>query len=141
MELKHRAVKFSFLAGIFAILTLSATFTTSCKKEDPTRVTITVRDTINRAVPGAVVRVYAKPTDSTQVASRIRFDESKITNSSGQVLFDYTSFTKPGQAGFAVLDIFAYKLSDNDPNDTLGIGIGQVRVEENKNNTKAIRIQ
>ena len=123
--------------GFFGI----ALSTSSCKKEDPTRVTVTVNDTIGKRVANAFVRVYAKPTDSARTASVVRFDETKRTSSNGQVVFDYTEFTKPGQAGFAVLDIHAYQLNPTNVNDTLAMGIGQVRVEEEKNNNKTILIQ
>ncbi|MGB0165820.1 MAG: hypothetical protein ACPF8V_03095 [Luteibaculum sp.] len=138
MRLKNK------IAAVLFTSALAIAFGISCKKEDPTRVTVTVQDSVGLVVPGAFVRVYSKPSDTTRQVDETRFDETKVTNGNGQVMFDYSDFTKPGQAGFAVLDIEAYKFVTDtaNPQDTTELyGIGQVRVEEEKNNTKTIRIQ
>ncbi len=140
MEIKLTTTKISIATTLFLGFFVIA-MSTSCKKEDPTRVTVTVIDTLGKKVSGAFVRVYAKPTDTTRNAALVRFDEVKRTGGSGQASFDYTDFTKPGQAGFAVLDIHGYVINPDDVNDTLAQGIGQVRVEEEKNNTETLRIQ
>ena len=129
------------LSLVWSILGIS--ILAGCDKEDPTVVTITVIDSVGARVANASVRVYSKPSDTTRAVEETRFDEVKPTGTNGTVGFDYTEFTKPGQAGFAVLDIEVSKaLVDTSGTDTTFLsGIGQVRVEEEKNNTKTIRIQ
>ncbi len=129
------------LSLVWSILGIS--ILAGCDKEDPTVVTITVIDSVGARVSNANVRVYSKPSDTTRAIEETRFDEVKVSNSSGMASFDYSEFTKPGQAGFAVLDIEVVKgVVDTSGTDTTYFtGIGQVRVEEEKNNTKTIRVQ
>lgn len=139
MDIKNIGAKNKLIAILFSAF-IGIAFFSSCKKEDPTVVTISVEDTLRMPASGVFVRLYAKPSDSTRAISEVRFDETKITDGSGQVKYDFTEFTKPGQAGFAVLDILAYQL-DPITEDTLTYGIGQVRVEEEKNNQQTVRVQ
>lgn len=119
-------------AAVAGFLLISAFSTSSCKKDKPTEVMITVMDTGNFRIAGARVRVYARPSNGDTTAIT-RFDDTKFTDGNGQVLFDYSSYTKPGQAGFVVLDIRAEK------EDRWGVGV--VRVEEEKRTEKTILIQ
>ncbi|HEX4887316.1 MAG TPA: hypothetical protein VFV37_04640 [Luteibaculaceae bacterium] len=110
--------------------------TYSCKKDEPTIVKITIVDPDGFSVKEATVRLYGRssdPADSSNQANDIRFDQTQTTDASGQVSYDLSYLTKPGQAGFMVLDIDATKL------DKRGVGI--INVEEKKTNTKTVIIQ
>lgn len=119
---------------VMTVLMVGAIY--SCKKDEPTIVKIQVVDPDGFAVKEAKVRLYGKSssTDTTvNKTTEIRFDETKYTDGAGQVSYDLSSLTKPGQAGFVVLDVQASKLDQ--------IGNGIVRVEEKKTNEKQIIIQ
>jgi hypothetical protein len=62
----------------------------------------------------------------------LRFDTTQVTNGTGLVTFDFTEFYKKGQAGFAVLDIEAYKGSLN--------GDGIIKIEEETTTEEIIEI-
>lgn len=122
----------SFALWAMGIVVLSC-ISLSCKKDDPTVVVITVLDTIGQKVNNASVRLYGRPTDSSKNETDVRFDSIQLTDANGQVRYDLTDLTKPGQAGFAVLDITAFK------EDLQGVGI--VNVIEQKTTNQSIRIQ
>jgi hypothetical protein len=125
-------VKTCGLAAIAAFLMIACIFTSSCKKDKPTQVMVTVIDTSGQKISAATVRVYARPSNgSTNTITR--FDDTRLTDGNGQALFDYSSYTKPVQAGFVVLDIEVNKGNE--------LGVGVVRVEEEKRNEKTIVIQ
>lgn len=117
---------------VLAVVILSVV-SISCRKDDPTVVVITIIDTAGQKVGNASVRLYGRSTDSSHNETDIRFDSIQLTNPAGQVRWDLSDLTKPGQAGFAVFDITAFK------DDLLGVGI--VNVEEEKTNNQVVRIQ
>lgn len=120
----------------FAAIIFLGTMGVSCKKEDPTRVIVTIIDTAGKRVDSAFVLIYGRGTDSAQAElnrDKARFYEEMYTNSAGTVELDLTDYTKPGQAGFVVLDIEASK-------DSLK-GVGIINVEEEKTNQQTVRIQ
>ena len=131
MKLKKLNISYLFwFCGVIALGFMGS----ACKKEDPTKVIVTIIDTIGKKVDSAVVIIQGKGTDSTQTAvSEARIYEELLTNSAGTVELDLTDYTKPGQAGFVVLDIEASK-------DSL-VGVGIRNVEEHKTNQQTIRIQ
>lgn len=128
--LKYKVKSISLWVLAVAILSVASI---SCRKDDPTVVVITVIDTAGQKVNMASVRLYGRPTDSTHNETDLRFDSIQITDATGQVRWDLSDLTKPGQAGFAVFDITAFK------EDLLGVGI--VNVEEEKTNNQVVRIQ
>ncbi len=125
------------VSGILAIsaIVLATVLTTACKKDEATVVKITIVDPDGATVKDASVRLYGKSSqpDSVNPNAEIRFDETKKTDGSGQCSFDLSYLTKPGQAGFVVLDITASKIDQ--------IGYGTIRVEEKKTNNKTVIIQ
>ena len=124
------------LTGFLAVVAIaSITFTTSCKKDDPTIVKITVTDPDGAPVKDANVHLYGKSSqpDSVNPNAQIRYDENVKTDGAGQASFDLSYLTKPGQAGFMVLDITASKIDQ--------IGYGTIRVEEKKTNNKTVILQ
>lgn len=127
------------LLGFTTLFLLVATFF-SCNKETPTKVVVTVIDTSTFPVSQVEVRLYGKQTkidtatgEVTEEPVRDGFDQVKTTDENGQAMFDYSSYTKPGQAGFAVLDIEASYGNLQ--------GISSVNIEENKTNYKKVIIQ
>ena len=101
-----------YTLGLLAIVVVGLAFSTSsCKKEDPTVVLITVIDTSGAPVSNALVNVKGEGTDTsiTVPEDELRFNDNKKTNGKGKVSFDYSDMTMPGQAGFAVLDVTAVK--------------------------------
>lgn len=128
--LKYKVKSISLWVLAVALLSVA---TMSCKKDDPTVVVITIIDTAGKLVDSATVRLYGRSTDSNFNVTDIRFDSVRITNAAGQARWDLSEYTKPGQAGFAVLDITAFK------DDLLGVGI--VNVEEEKTTNQTVRIQ
>ena len=125
------------LRNLFAAMALVAVMVmagSGCKKENPTKAIITVIDTIGLRVPGAVVILEGEPSDSSNLDKETRFvDVEGVTGEDGSVMFDFTDLTKPGQAGFVVLDVQASK-------DGL-IGIDVIEIEEEKTTYKTVRIQ
>ena len=125
------------LTGFLAFVAIvSITFsTTSCKKDEPTMVKITVTDPDGAPVKDANVRLYGKSSqpDSVNPNAQVRYDERVKTDGAGQASFDLSYLTKPGQAGFMVLDITADKINQ--------IGYGTIRVEEKKTNEKTVILQ
>lgn len=127
---KFNLKSFSFWALGLAFLSV---ISLSCRKDDPTVVVITVIDSISQKVSNATVRLYGRTTDSSKNETDVRFDSIQLTDANGQVRYDLSNFTKPGQAGFVVLDIDAFK------DDLIGVGI--VNVLEEKTNNQTVRIQ
>ena len=104
----------------------------ACKKEQKTKTVITVIDDFGAVVPGALVELNAQPTGSS--GNNLRFEDiSGVTGNEGSVTFDFTDYIKPGQAGFAVLDVEASKDG--------ATGNDVVEIEENKTTYKTVRIQ
>jgi hypothetical protein len=111
------------------VVALSAVVFAACNKEKPTTAIIIVKNQADQVVPGVTVKLYANP--SFPLGDPTRLNKEGVTNSAGQVEFDYTDFYKQGQAGFAVLDILATK-------DTLA-GAGIIKIlEEEENKEKVI---
>lgn len=83
----------------------SILFLAGCNKVEPTKAIITVVMEDNTPVANAYVKLYANPTYPLGDPSRLL--KEGTTSSDGKVVFDYSDFYKQGQAGFAVLDIYA----------------------------------
>lgn len=119
--------------SLFIVVTL---VTSACKKDKPTIAKITVVDTDGNAVKNASIRLYGQsslPPGQTNPNAQIRYNETQISDPSGQASFDLSYLTKPGQAGFMVLDIEVKKLDQ--------IANGIIRVEEQKTNEKTVVLQ
>lgn len=133
--MKNKA--FSSFIIMAVVAGLGVVSLTACEKEKETKVEVVVIDAIGFRASNATVRLFAKPTDTTRNDLIIRFDETKIADASGVAVFDYSDFIKPGQSGFAVLDIEVSKSTSEGTTE----GIGVVKVEENKIVTKTVVIQ
>jgi hypothetical protein len=103
-----------------------------CKKDKQTIATVKVVNEEGDPIPGATVRLYSVPSEDEPRPNELRFDTTQVTNGTGLVTFDFTEFYKKGQAGFAVLDIEAYKGSLN--------GDGIIKIEEETTTEEVIEI-
>jgi hypothetical protein len=102
-----------------------------CKKPADTKAVITVLDGNGMPVDSAYVKLYADPVPPLH-PDFSRLNMEGYTAASGKVSFDYSSFYKEGQAGFAVLDILAQK-------DTL-TGQGIIRIEEEQTKAETVTL-
>jgi len=121
----------TLFAALWMICALVAI--TSCKKDKDTIATILVLNASGNAVPGATVRLYSSPSVLPPPPNELRFDTLGVTNGAGKVTFNFSDFYKKGQAGFAVLDIQAYKGSL--------YGVGIIKIEEETTNEEKVTIQ
>lgn len=103
----------------------------SCNPEEDTIVIIKVVDIDNNPQAEAYVSLSANPSFPLGDPSRLFME--KLTDATGQAVFDYTSFYKQGQSGFAVLDITSFK-------DSL-VGYDLVKVLEEEVNEKKVFIE
>jgi hypothetical protein len=122
---------FQFVLGIL-FLVASSMGLSSCAKEEPTVAVVYVKDANGDPVQGATVRLYGTPSQSPPPANAIALDTTLTTNSSGSVTVDYSDYYQLGQAGFAVLDIEAYKGAL--------YGVGIIKIEEQKTTEVTIEI-
>lgn len=119
-----------FFVSMLAVC-LSLTLS-SCKKDKQTIATVKVVNEDGDPIPGATVRLYSVPSDDEPRPNQLRFDTTQVTNGTGIVTFDFSEFYKKGQAGFAVLDIEAYKGSLN--------GDGIIKIEEEETTEEIVEI-
>ncbi len=105
-------------------------FTSSCNKEKDTIAIITVVDTGGRPVDSAYVKLFANL--AYPVGDPSRLLREGLTDSRGEVEFDYTQQYKQGQAGFAVLDIVSFKDS--------AVGEGIIKILEEEENRETITL-
>lgn len=122
---------FQIVFGFLFILAASLSFT-SCVKEEPTVAVVHVKDSNGDPVQGATVRLYGAPSQSPPPANAIALDTTLTTDATGTVTVDYSEFYKLGQAGFAVLDIEAYKGAL--------YGVGIIKIEEQKTTEVTVEI-
>lgn len=121
----------------FALLVVLI-FISSCYKISNTTATITVTDETGKSVPGAVVHVFPSPSEPSDTLSNVNdhLDETKTTDSFGQVFFDYTEYYKSGQVGLFVLDV---EVNYEGPDSTITVQ-SIIKVEEQKDNQKQIEL-
>jgi hypothetical protein len=120
---------------IFTIvmLLLASFAVNSCKKDKQTIATVLVVNDEGQPIPGATVRLYSNPSETPPPPNALRFDTTQVTNGTGKVTFDFSEFYKKGQAGFAVLDIEAFKGSLN--------GDGIIKIEEETTTEETVIIE
>lgn len=121
---------------VISLFAFACLFISACKKDKPTTVLITVTDIKGNRVQSAYVRLFGLSSGDTTASSaskEIRFDTDGSTNTNGQIEFDLSDATKPGQAGFVNLNIKVTKVDQG--------GEGLIRVEEHQKNEKTIIIQ
>lgn len=122
---------FQFVFGILFLVASTMTLT-SCVKEEPTVAIVHVIDANGDPVQGATVRLYGSPSQTPPPPNSIALDTTFITDAMGTVTVDYSEEYKLGQAGFAVLDIEAYKGAL--------YGVGIIKIEEQETTEVTIEI-
>lgn len=109
----------------YVILLIVFFISNSCYKPKSTIATITVLNNSNNApVSGATVRLFY---DDPNGVNTSLVDEQNTTSDEGVVNFDFSSYYKDGQAGFAVLDI-----------EVNNVFVGVVQIEERATTEKTI---
>lgn len=127
-------MKVDALRGIVGklIIILLVSVAVGCKKEDPTTAKIVVINEDGARVPGAVVHMFSAPDQSGDKVQR--FDFTNTTDGSGEVIFDLSDYTMPGQTGFAVLDLEVSATIEGVDYD----GVGIVKVVEHESVTEDV---
>lgn len=105
----------------------------SCNKIEETIATITVVNQFGSPVQGAEVRLFAVGSVDNDFIGEIRFDTTQVSNGAGKVSFNFSEYYKRGQAGFAVLDIFATKGALE--------GRGIIKIEEEETNEAVVTVE
>ena len=98
-----RSIKSILLFSFVALV--AVTFFSSCNKTKDTTVRVTVQDASHKIVAGAWVRLFG---NSTTTSTSV-INDSLMTDSGGQAVFNYNKIYKAGQAGVAVLDVVGRK--------------------------------
>ena len=124
--------KITLFTFLFSLVLL-----TSCNEEEDTIAEIIVVTPENSRVGGAEVRMFGQGTiDETEVGD-LRIDEIRFTNSNGVAEFDFSRFYKPGQSGFAILDV---EITKEFPDSTAFIS-GIMKVVEEETTTKTFVLE
>jgi hypothetical protein len=106
---------------------------TSCNEVEETIANVVVLNDLGSPVTGATVRLFAFGSVDEDFVGEPRFDTTAVTNSAGQVSFNFSSLYVEGQAGFAVLDIEASKAAL--------FGTGLIKIEEELTNEATVYIE
>jgi hypothetical protein len=115
---------------VMLILVVSGVFF-SCRKKGDTIANIYVRDEANAVVDEAMVVLYGTNTGGTSQVVAIH--DTAYTNAAGLASFNYNDIYQLGQAGVAVLDIWAQKLNKT--------GQGIIKIEPEQVNEETVFIQ
>jgi len=108
-----------------------------CHKIQPTTATITVRGEDKLPLANIPVILNATPGDNSKKAAYMPLTNiNLISGSDGKVTYDFSSIFKGGQAGAAVIDIYASKIIGS---DTLE-GVSHVNLQPEKNNEAIVTI-
>jgi hypothetical protein len=117
------------IAGIFAV---SFLVIGSCKKKQDTIAKVFIVDSQNQGVGACTVILKAVPTTNSTGKTVIAADTS-ITNVAGEAIFNFNDLYQLGQAGVAVLNIYASK------DGVIGTGVIQLKEEETVETTVTIQ--
>jgi hypothetical protein len=113
---------------IAVVLTGMVFSSSGCRKKEDTIAKIYVRDDTGSAVSGAHVRLKGEGTDPNNSSASI-LDKTATTNGSGEAIFDFNDVYQLGQAGVAVVNIYATK------DDLQGEGIIKIEQETTSEET------
>jgi|LakMenE18May11ns_1017448.scaffolds.fasta_scaffold9819148_3 hypothetical protein len=120
------SLSLALLASVFVFSS------TGCRKKGKTIALISVRNSNNEPVAGAMVRLYGQSTTNPPSGPVVRIDTA-YTDSAGIAKFDYTEVFQLGQAGLFVLNIEARK--------GLLTGAGIVKIVEETTTEERVFIQ
>lgn len=116
-----------------AALGLGALGLDSCKKPGDTIGVITVLNNGGSPVSGVTVKLIGVGTDGEPGG---RIDVEETTDGNGKATFNFNELYKRGQAGFAVLDVYAMRYVP----DTLE-GRTIIKIEEEKTNETTVTVE
>lgn len=121
-----------YFGGLIVVILLLSI--SSCYKVSDTLATIIITDKNGVRLPGTVVHVYPNPTEPANPPAELdqSLDQTKTTNTKGEVYFDYTEYYKRGQVGLFVLNIEATS------GDTLLVP-GIIKVVEQEDNYETVK--
>lgn len=122
-----------FRLSLVLIVLMAGLIVSSCNKVEETIATITIVNSFGTPVQGAEVRLFAVGSVDNDFIGEIRFDTIQVTNGAGKVSWNFSEYYKRGQAGFAVLDIFATKGALE--------GRGIIKIEEEETNEATVELQ
>lgn len=124
--------KLRYLGGLGVLMLLI--FISSCYKVQNTTATIKITDKNGKELPGTVVHVFPNPTEPADPPAELdqTLDQTKTTDSQGQVYFDYTEYYKRGQVGLFVMNIEATS------GDTIMVP-GIIKVTEQEDNYETVK--
>jgi len=117
----------AFLLALTVLLVTGS----ACNKEKDTKAVITIQNEDGDRVEGAYVKLYANPLPPLQ-SDYSRLKKEGMTDSKGQVEFDYTGLYEQGAAGFAVLNITSFKDS--------AVGEGIIKIVEEETNEETVTL-
>jgi hypothetical protein len=120
------SLSIALLASVFVFSS------SGCRKKGKTIALISVRNSANEPVEGAMVRLYGQSTTNPPSGPVVRIDTA-YTDASGVATFDYTEVFQLGQAGLFVLNIEARK--------GLLTGAGIVKIVEETTTEERVFIQ
>ena len=115
---------------LFGVAIIGLMVIGSCVKKEDTIAKIEVRDENNDVVEQAMVVLHG--TSTCNCPSQVAVYDTAYTNSAGIATFSYNEIYQLGQAGFAVLDIEAYKGAL--------YGVGIIKIEEQKTTEVTVEI-
>lgn len=116
---------------------LFITLSISCNKISPTTASITVRNESKTPIAKASVILNATPGDnSKKPAYKPLTDINLVSGNDGKVTYDFSTIFKEGQAGAAVIDIYAFKIVGT---DTLE-GVSHINLVPQKNNEAIVTL-
>lgn len=116
MKIKSFFVYGALTLGLFYLVS-------SCNKKKDTIGKVYVYDENKNAMSGVTVIIKAEPSESS-VGKEIIEPDTAITNATGEAIFNFNELYQLGQAGVAVLNIYASK------DQLSGEGIIQIVEEE-----------
>ena len=132
--MKSLPMQYFKIIGLLAFLFIIG----SCDKIDNTAAIITIVDRNGNLVSGADVHVFPSITQPSDPPAQLdeSLDQTKVSDTKGQVFFDYTDYFKRGQVGLFVLDI---EVTFQAP-DTLVIVPSIIKVVEQETNAKEVEL-
>lgn len=115
-------MKFSKIIFIVSITFFAYLLTTGCNRKKDTIAKVFVYDQNKKAVSGC--QVILKPEPSESSSKTLIQADTAITNATGEAIFNFNDLYQKGQAGVAVLNIYASK------DGATGTGVIQIIEEE-----------
>jgi hypothetical protein len=97
MQMYKKKKLFYKVQKAFITIFVLVFFLSACKEPSPTTLEVTVTSATGSVISDAKVWLVAEPTDTAHNA--IAVEDSAVSDASGKVYFDLSSFYKPGQIG------------------------------------------